>query len=914
MPGNQVGAEFRALIVAADRYDDGRLANLRAPAQDARQLAEVLADPAVGGYRVTTLLNQPGHLVSEEIEGFFAEGRLDDLLLLYMSCHGFKDVDGHLYFCLSSTKLDRLAATGVSANFVHERVERCRSRRIVLLLDCCYSGAYLKGHLHRAGEQAGVEALEGRGWAVITSSNALEYSFEIDSDAMASAPQLSVFTTAVVEGLRTGDADYNDDGLVSVDDLYAYVYDSVSQRTPHQKPRRMGDVRGDLVIAKNPRHPAAAWRQRDAAPDAGTRMTAAPSQPSRANDDEALVSDAGFDVVIVYADKDRTVAGRVRSELIREGYSVSSEAIDNASGSEDFARLLGLAKRGRYLIPVLSASSSELPFIIDGLSEKAVADVELEKTTVIPLLYESCPPPPGLGLKHYADFSEEFDSGFRILADALLAYEAARKGEPRPYVEALPGQTLNEAAESLQRVLRGDTQLYMVMDLGGTKAYISLMTSEAGRLFNRKFTTESHSDQIGLGEFVSRSFDDAIYSVYKETNVPVQDVKNRIEAFSVAFAGPTDSASGIVRDASNFEVKDFPLVQHLTDHFGKPVYLENDANLGVLGEAWQGVAKGFRNVIGIVIGTGIGGGILIDGNLYRGAGNAAGEIGHIVMDVSDITSDHGSGNDEDSGDDRDDDDKDGSVICGCGQRGCFEALASRRAIARTLLRRKREQDPDDIRWQEDNLGSDQLADYVRSGDADAVEIVGEATRIWGKAVFSLLNILNPDIVFFGGGFVRQLGDSLLQPVRDEADKCMNSVYEINGQKIPIVVGDLENPMLYGACYLAMNKGMIGGGKSSFARAASSDLDDHDWRVLQSLQKHGRALINPNRNSDFHEDKLRKLRNKGLIETRATMDQGQVQMGLSFRRSKHVEITQVGRILLEMIVPPSEHIPLQRLES
>jgi predicted NBD/HSP70 family sugar kinase/uncharacterized caspase-like protein len=899
MPDNRGGAELRALIVAADHYDDGRLTNLRAPAQDARRLAEVLADPAVGGYRVSTLLNQPGHVVGEEIEGFFTEGRLDDLLLLYMSCHGFKDVDGHLYFCLSTTKLDRLAATGVSAHFVHERVERCRSRRILLLLDCCYSGAYLKGHRHRADEQAGVEALEGRGWAVITSSTALEYSFEIDSNAMASTPQLSVFTTAVVGGLWTGDADYNDDGLVSVDDLYAYVYDSVSQQTPHQKPRRMGDVRGDLVIAKNPRHPTAEWPPRDAAPGARTRIAIGPSQPPRLPGGEALAPDTGSDVVIVYADKDRTVAGRIHNELIREGYSVYSEVIDNANGSEDFPRILDVAKRGRYLIPVLSASSSGLPFIIDGLSEEAVADVERGETTVIPLLYESCPPPPGLGLKHYADFSEEFDSGFRDLADALLAYEAARKGWSRPYVETLPGQTLNRTAESLQRILRGDTQLYMVMDLGGTKAYISLMTSAADRLFNRKFTTESHSDQIGLGEFVTKSFDDAIGSISKGANVPVEDVKNRIEAYSIAFAGPTDSASGIIRDASNFMVKDFPLVQHLTDHFGKPVYLENDANLGVLGEVWQGVAKGFRNVIGIVIGTGIGGGILIDGNLYRGAGNAAGEIGHIVMDISDVTSDGNNGNDGDS-----------DVICGCGQRGCFEALASRRAIARKLLRRKHAEDPEDIRWQENNLGSDQLADYVRSGDADAVEIVGEATRIWGKAVFSLLNILNPDIVFFGGGFVRQLGDSLLQPVRDEAEKCMNSVYEIDGQKIPIVVGELENPMLYGACYLAINQGMTGSVTSSFARAAGSGLDDHDWQVLRSLQKHGRVLINPNPNSNFHEDKLRKLRNKGLIETLATTGQGQAQMGLSFRRSQYVEITQMGLILIEMMVRSHERTPLQ----
>jgi predicted NBD/HSP70 family sugar kinase/uncharacterized caspase-like protein len=903
MPGNQVGAEFRALIVAADRYDDSRLANLRAPAQDARQLAEVLADPSVGGYRVTTLLNQPSHVVSEEIEGFFAEGRLDDLLLLYMSCHGFKDAAGHLYFCLSTTKLDRLAATGVPAYFVHERVERCRSRR-VLLLDCCYSGAYLRGHVPRAGEQAGLEALDGRGWAVITSSTAVEYSFEIDSDAMTATPQPSVFTAAVVEGLRTGDADHNRDGLVSVDDLYAYVYDSVSQRTPHQKPRRMGDVRGDLVIAKSPRHLTAARPPRDAATDNATRAAVEPSQSPRAAGGEILAPDVRSDVVIVYADRDRTVAERIHNELIREGYSVSSETIDNASGSEDFARILDLAKRSRYLITVLSASSAELPFIIDGLSAKAIADIELGKTIVIPLLYESCPPPPGLGLKHYADFSEEFDSGFHVLADALRAYAAVRKGSTRPYVETLPGQTLNKAAESLQRVLRNDTKLYMVMDLGGTKAYISLMTGEADRLVNRKFTTESHSDQVGLGEFVSRSFDDAIGGISKETNVPVEDVQNRIEAYSVAFAGPTDSASGIVRDASNFEVKDFPLVQHLTEHFGKPVYLENDANLGVLGEAWQGAAKGFRNVIGIVIGTGIGGGILIDGSLYRGAGNAAGEIGHIVMDVSDVTGDTDS-----------DDNADSDIICGCGQRGCFEALASRRAIARKLLRRKRAQDPDDIRWHENNLGSDQLADYVRSGDADAVEIVGEATRIWGKAVFSLLNILNPDIIFFGGGFVRQLGDILLEPVRDEAEKCMNSVYEIDGRKIPIVVGELENPMLYGACHLAMNQGIIGGDvTSSFARVASSGLDDHDWQVLQSLRKHGRALINPNPNSDFHEDKLRKLRNKGLIETLVTRDQGQVEMGLSLRRSKYVEITQMGRILIEMMVPARERAPLKRLED
>ncbi len=276
MPGNEHGAGGSyALIVAADRYSDPTFRSLRSPARDVRELAEVLRDPAIGGYQVRALVNKPAHLVSEEIEGFFADRRLDDLLVLYFSCHGVRDPAGNLYFAASTTKVNRLAASGISSAFVHDQVQRCRASRKILLLDCCFSGAYLKGHRPRAGDRVALDPMLGRGWAVITSSTAIEYSYEIESSDIAGTATPSVFTSALVEGLRTGDADLDGDGLVSVDDLYDYVRDRVGERTPLQTPEKKGDFRGDLIIARNPNRVAA----RRQPPD--TVSPAAASEPSR---------------------------------------------------------------------------------------------------------------------------------------------------------------------------------------------------------------------------------------------------------------------------------------------------------------------------------------------------------------------------------------------------------------------------------------------------------------------------------------------------------------------------------------------------------------------------------------------------------------------------------------------------------
>lgn len=257
-PGNvaQPGGRRMALIVAGDAYQDPGLRRLRAPALDAEALSRVLGDEAIGGFDVRTMLNESTSVVNEAVEDFFADRHPDDLLLLHFSGHGVKDDSGELYFATPSTKLNRLGATAVSAEFVNRRMSRSRCRRIVLLLDCCYAGAFARGALPRAGGDIHVEEqFGGRGRVVITASNALEYAFdgaELADTQETTSP--SVFTSALVEGLETGEADRDQDGYVGIHELYDYVYDRVRTITPNQTPGKWTyDVQGDLVIARRGR-------------------------------------------------------------------------------------------------------------------------------------------------------------------------------------------------------------------------------------------------------------------------------------------------------------------------------------------------------------------------------------------------------------------------------------------------------------------------------------------------------------------------------------------------------------------------------------------------------------------------------------------------------------------------------------
>ena len=245
-------ARREALIVAADVYEDPKLRALRAPARDAQELARVLGDPEVGDFRVGASLNEPDHMVRRKISEFFRDRSRDDLLLLHVSCHGLKDEDGTLYFATSNTAVEHLEATAIPSEFVNRQMTKSRSRRIVLLLDCCFGGAFARGLVHRAGDSVAIkEEFEGQGRVVLTASRAMEYAFEGENREGDAQP--SIFTSAIVQGLESGEADRDHDSRVSVDELYDYVYDQVREATPNQTPSKWTfDVHGDLFLARSP--------------------------------------------------------------------------------------------------------------------------------------------------------------------------------------------------------------------------------------------------------------------------------------------------------------------------------------------------------------------------------------------------------------------------------------------------------------------------------------------------------------------------------------------------------------------------------------------------------------------------------------------------------------------------------------
>jgi hypothetical protein len=247
-----VDPERSALIIATWKYQDAKFQPLRTPSIDAKELSRVLADPSIGNFKTEVLSNAKEGKLRRGIERFFADRRPDDLLLLHFSCHGVKDEDGSLYFAATDTEWRYLHSTAVSADFVNRCMSRSRSRRVVLVLDCCYSGAFTQAMLARADEGVHVEErFNGRGRVVLTASTTTEYAWE--GIRLSGNPRPSVFTGALIEGLKTGDADRDIDGWISVDELYDYIYDKVREETPNQTPGKTGRIEGEFLVARSHR-------------------------------------------------------------------------------------------------------------------------------------------------------------------------------------------------------------------------------------------------------------------------------------------------------------------------------------------------------------------------------------------------------------------------------------------------------------------------------------------------------------------------------------------------------------------------------------------------------------------------------------------------------------------------------------
>ncbi|MCU0649497.1 MAG: ROK family protein [Gemmatimonadaceae bacterium] len=280
------------------------------------------------------------------------------------------------------------------------------------------------------------------------------------------------------------------------------------------------------------------------------------------------------------------------------------------------------------------------------------------------------------------------------------------------------------------------------VDLGGTNLVVATMTTDGRRtagLQTGLTRAEEGADAVvaRIAAMISASID--------ETCRTEGVTRDAILGVGVGSPGPLDRAKGIVIVTPNLGWRDFPLRDRVAAAVQLPATLDNDANCATLGEWWIGAARGARHVVGITIGTGIGGGLVLDGKLFHGASDVAGEIGHTTVDVT-------------------------GRRCKCGNYGCIEAYASAPAIAERAREALQHEEHSSIA---DLVGGDlskitarTVYDAAKTGDAVALEIVREAAKFLGAGLANLLNIFNPDCVVIAGG-VTAAGDTLFEPLRVE---------------------------------------------------------------------------------------------------------------------------------------------------
>ncbi|MFC7988324.1 caspase family protein [Streptomyces pilosus] len=266
-----MSAGRHALLVATGTYRDWTLGQLRSPARDAPALAEVLGDPRIGDFQVDTIVDGAHQEVTRAVERFFLDRRRDDLLLLHLSCHGLKNDNGELHFAAADTDRRLLASTSVTAQFVRRQMNRCRARSIVLVLDCCYSGAFLTGTKGDTAVHVRDE-LGGHGRVVLTATNRTEYAWEGERITELD-PEPSRFTGALVRGLRTGEADRDRDGVIDVRELYDFVYEELRDAGAGQRPQLWAEVEHRVVVARSVRGPL------PDTPGSGTPPPAPPPAP-----------------------------------------------------------------------------------------------------------------------------------------------------------------------------------------------------------------------------------------------------------------------------------------------------------------------------------------------------------------------------------------------------------------------------------------------------------------------------------------------------------------------------------------------------------------------------------------------------------------------------------------------------------
>lgn len=285
-------------------------------------------------------------------------------------------------------------------------------------------------------------------------------------------------------------------------------------------------------------------------------------------------------------------------------------------------------------------------------------------------------------------------------------------------------------------------QFIIGVDLGGTNVVVGAMPVDGSREIGmRSLPTRADLGAQGVSDRIAEAIENVIADVRRETGAQREDVIG----VGIGSPGPLDRERGVVIVTPNLGWRDYPLRDEISRRVNLRATLDNDANCATLGEWWCGAAKGGKNVVGMTIGTGIGGGLILDGRLYHGASDAAGEIGHTSIDST-------------------------GRRCKCGNYGCLEAYCSGPAIAERAREAIESEESRAIMALVDGDPSRITAHVVyeaaRQGDLVAREVVRDTARFLGAGLSNLINIFNPDIVVLAGG-VTQAGDALFTPLRAE---------------------------------------------------------------------------------------------------------------------------------------------------
>ncbi len=284
------------------------------------------------------------------------------------------------------------------------------------------------------------------------------------------------------------------------------------------------------------------------------------------------------------------------------------------------------------------------------------------------------------------------------------------------------------------------------LDIGGTKVLGAVFDSKDNIVYRYK----KKSAENGAS---SQNVEEVIISVVDELLKATGIKKSQLNAISAGAPGVIDQGNGIILFTPNLPFRNYDIRTPMEKRFGVPFYIGNDVNVGVLGEYKYGAARGYKNVVGFFVGTGMGGGLILNGSLFTGNQFKAAEYGHMVLEPD-------------------------GPMCGCGQRGCLESFSSKKGIS------------DYIRQQAARGRQTEMAEHVQNGvfrskylkkaiehnDRVTMEAIERACYYLAIGTGNLINTLSPEVVIYGGGVVEATGDMIRDRVAESVDRyCMPSI-------------------------------------------------------------------------------------------------------------------------------------------